>query len=301
MVHSNKILKDKKNSVKTSIAHLPKDKQNELRSITDSIVGLVMPEKIILFGSYATGKWQEDVHMEGHITYEYISDYDLLVATRQGDNRPEHQIQELAETKSQPLTSVPINVIVHGIDYVNRQIEEGQYFFTDIKKEGILLYDAGSIELAEPRDLTPQEKRNIAEDYFKSFISSGKNLLKKASIYEKEDAQELKDSVFILHQAAERTFNAMILVYTGYKPKTHNLAKLMKMSRDFSPELLSVFPNNSKIEIHLFTLLKKAYIDARYKHNYVISADELNTLIERVKKLQEVAERICKSKIASIV
>jgi predicted nucleotidyltransferase len=79
--------------VKTSIAHLPRDKQSELRSITDSIVQLIHPEKIILFGSYATGKWQEDVHVEGHITYEYISDYDLLVATRQGDNRPEHQIQ----------------------------------------------------------------------------------------------------------------------------------------------------------------------------------------------------------------
>ena len=73
------------------------------------------------------------------------------------------------------------------------------------------------------------------------------------------------------------------------------------MSRDFSPELSTVFPNNSKTEIHLVTLLKKAYVNAKYNHNYVITEGELTTLIERVKKLQEIAERICKSKIASIV
>jgi HEPN domain-containing protein len=286
--------------VKTSIAHLPRDKQSELRSITDSIVQLIHPEKIILFGSYATGKWQEDVHKEGHITYEYISDYDLLVATRQGDNRPEHQIQELAETKSQPLTSIPINVIVHGIDYVNRQIEEGQFFFTDVKKEGILLYDAGNVALAEQRELTATERREIAQRDFDIYFETGKNFLT-YSIYSKETVRALKDSAFLLHQSAERLYDTMILVFTGCKPKTHNLSKLVKMSRDFSPELATVFPNNSKTEIHLFTLLKKAYVDARYNDKYVITEDELNVLTERVKKLQEIAERICKSKIASIV
>jgi HEPN domain-containing protein len=285
--------------VKTSIAHLPKDKQGELRSITDSIVALVHPEKIILFGSYATGKWQEDVHKEGHITYEYISDYDLLVATRQGDNRPEHQIQELAETKCQPLTTIPINVIVHGIDYVNRQIEEGQFFFTDIKKEGILLYDAGSVALAEQRELTAKERREIAQRDFDNYYNSAKTFLKNANFDFKEG--DLKIAVFELHQAAERTYNTMILVFTGYKPKTHNLGKLLKMSREFSPELSTVFPNNNRTEIHLFTLLKKAYVDARYNDKYVITEDELSTLIEKVKKLQEISEKVCKNKIASIV
>ena len=93
----------------------------------------------------------------------------------------------------------------------------------------------------------------------------------------------------------------MILVYTGYKPKTHNLGKLLKMSREFSPELSTIFPNSDRSEVHLFTLLKKAYVDARYNDKYVITEDELNTLIERVKKLQEIAEKVCKDKIASIV
>jgi HEPN domain-containing protein/predicted nucleotidyltransferase len=285
--------------VKTSLEHLPKDKQKELKSVADSIAQLVNPEKIILFGSYATGKWQEDQHMEGHITYEYISDYDLLIATRQGDNRPEHQIQELAEIKSQPLTSIPVNVIVHGIDYVNRQIEEGQFFFTDIKKEGILLYDAGNVALAEQRELTAKERKDIAQRDFDKYFKTAKSFLAN-SIFSKDTILDLNISIFQLHQSAEGFYNTMILVCTGYKPKTHNLGKLLRMSREFSPELSTVFPNSNRTEIHLFTLLKKAYVDARYNDKYVITEDELNTLIERVKKLQEITERVCKSKIASI-
>ena len=34
---------------------------------------------VILFGSYATGKWVEDRYIEKGITYEYRSDFDLLV------------------------------------------------------------------------------------------------------------------------------------------------------------------------------------------------------------------------------
>jgi uncharacterized protein len=72
------------------------------------------------------------------------------------------------------------------------------------------------------------------------------------------------------------------------------------MSREFLPELSTIFPNSNRTEIHLFTLLKKAYVDARYNDKYVITEDELTALIDKVKKLQDIAERVCKSKIASI-
>jgi predicted nucleotidyltransferase len=44
----------------------------------------VDPEKVILFGSHATGRWVEHRDTEGGITYEYISDYDILVITKSG-------------------------------------------------------------------------------------------------------------------------------------------------------------------------------------------------------------------------
>jgi uncharacterized protein len=42
-----------------SLSHLPENKQIQLKEITETIVKAVAPEKVILFGSHATGRWVE--------------------------------------------------------------------------------------------------------------------------------------------------------------------------------------------------------------------------------------------------
>ena len=39
---------------------------------------------IILFGSYARGDWVSDEYTEGHITYSYQSDLDIMVLLKKG-------------------------------------------------------------------------------------------------------------------------------------------------------------------------------------------------------------------------
>lgn len=55
--------------MKQSLAHLPKHKCEELKEIVSIITGLADIEMVILFGSYARGKWVEDIYTEGHITW----------------------------------------------------------------------------------------------------------------------------------------------------------------------------------------------------------------------------------------
>lgn len=282
--------------MKTSIDHLPPTKRGQLEQVTKIIVDTVQPEKVILFGSYARGKWVEEQHREGHILHEYVSDYDILVVTRRGDERVEHHVQEMIEVRCNFHT--PVTVIVHSIDYVNTRLSEGQYFFSDIKKEGILLYDADNIPLAEQRELNPEERQKLAQEDFDTWFIPAREFL-----VDTENALQrnsLKNAAFYLHQAAERTYNAAILVFTGYKPRTHNLGKLIRLCRDFSPELARVFPNSNDEETRLFNLLKRAYIDARYKKEYTITAEEVVVLLARVKQLQAITERICQEKIASL-
>lgn len=69
--------------MKRSLAHLPKYKREELKKITSIIKESADVEMIILFGSYARGTWVEDIYKEGHITYEYKSDYDILVVAKE--------------------------------------------------------------------------------------------------------------------------------------------------------------------------------------------------------------------------
>jgi predicted nucleotidyltransferase/HEPN domain-containing protein len=263
--------------VNTSLEHLPEHKQKQLREIAGIIVKAVDPEKVILFGSHATGRWVEHRYTEGGITYEYISDYDILVITKSGESRKDYEVQDVIENRC--VYKTPVTVITHDIDFVNKMLTEGQYFFTDIEQEGILLYDAGNTPLAERKLLSPAEAKAIAQNYYEQWFYSAQ--------------------AFNLHQAAERTYNAIILVHAGYKSKTHNLGKLKRYSKRFSEELDAVFPDNTPEEKHLFDLLKRGYIDTRYKDHYEITADELRLLIERVRKLQAIAEKLCQQKIAS--
>src|ERR1700681_3894573 len=50
--------------MKTSLDHLPKEKQDLVRYIVNVITERIDPEKIILYGSYATGKWVEEEYYE---------------------------------------------------------------------------------------------------------------------------------------------------------------------------------------------------------------------------------------------
>ena len=59
-------------------------------------------------------------------------------------------------------------------------------------------------------------------------------------------------------------------------------------------------PQQSEEEIRMFTLLKKAYIDSRYKIDYEIKKEELEYLSERVKQLRDLTEEVCKEKIGQM-
>ena len=44
----------------------------------------------------------------------------------------------------------PVSFIVHSRREVNEALRKGQYFFTDIRKDGVLLYELDDEPLAEP-------------------------------------------------------------------------------------------------------------------------------------------------------
>jgi uncharacterized protein len=203
---------------------------------------------VILYGSYATGKWVEDEYIEDGRQLDYKSDYDFLVITKACEKRSDYEVQEIIEHRSGLNTNV--SAITHDIEYVNGKLSEGQYFFADIQKEGILLYDAGKVQLAAKKEISREAKKAMAQEDFDNWLTSAKSFLKGSKFY--LDERDLKLSVFLLHQSAERTYNTVILVFRGYKPKTHNLEKLRRYAKHFSKELTQVFPNDSPGEKNLF-------------------------------------------------
>lgn len=281
----------------TSITHLPIANQREILRIVDIIREVAEPEKIILFGSYAKGTFTEHTYIgRDGIRYEYVSDYDLLVVTRNAIEKA-YELEDKVINRSRMYRSA-VNMEIHDIDFINRGLEVGQYFFSDIIKEGILLYDTDNTVFASARELTSKEKLEIAQKDFQWWFDRGTSFLNLVSHVE---SGRLNDGAFLLHQVAESFYYATLLTFTGYKPKTHNLGKLRKQAKILSEELYLVFPAESnRKENHLFDLLKRGYVDARYRTDYVITKDELETLFIRLKEMQEIVQNISSKYISSL-
>jgi uncharacterized protein len=285
--------------LKTQISHLPKEKQEELLNIVKIINEMTNPEMVILFGSHARGDWVNDRYTEEGITYTYKSDYDLLVIVLEEHKiKPSFEGKIRRKSKREGNVDTPINVIFHEIGFLNKELEEGNYFFSDIIKEGILLHDSGKINLAETRVLTSKEAAVKAQEYFDYWFQSAGQFLE---FYQLAfDKSYFNKAAFELHQATERYLVTTLLVYTGYKPKSHDLMLLYHDVCRHGKKFSDVFPKNNNEENRLFNLLQKAYSDARYKIDYRISPEDLSKLAERVVILRDLTESYCKMKIESI-
>jgi len=251
---------------------------------------------IILFGSYARGDWVSDEYTEGHITYSYQSDLDIMVVFKKGKHiaYAEPRIEKRLEKELvlNLLSKKPwITLIFESIDYVNRKLEKGRYFYSDIKKEGVLLYDSGEFSLSEAKVLSHAQRREIVKEDFEQWFESGTEFL--IDTLNALQRNSFNRGAFYLHQATESFYSAIMLVFSGYKIKLHNIRKLGGLAGNYNAELWQVFPHSSVDERQAFKLLERAYIEARYNKEYRISREQLTFLIERVQKLQNLTERIC--------
>lgn len=286
-----------------ALQHLPKEKQDELKYITTSLQTCRGVEMVILFGSYARGTWVEDLYEEKGTTYEYQSDYDILVVTNKLDIYRQFDIEKKMRNAISGHTETPISLIFHSIKHLNQALARGNYFFTDIKKEGILLFTSEKFKLQEPKILSPQESKQKAQEYFDQwFKSANMFFLDFQTNFERglSNPDFYIKSAFELHQSIEQYYITILLVFTDYRPKEHDLEKLDLKVRNCDRRF-NVFPRNTKKEKHLFRLIQRAYIDARYKMDeYSITKDELVYLAQKVTELQRLTQDICKQKIVEI-
>ena len=284
--------------MKELLSHLPKEKQQELTDVTALLKSCKGVEKVILFGSYARGEQVEAMYSEKGTTYEYKSDFDILVVTTHDDLGNNHKIEDKVEKELSGKVLTTINLIFHSIKHLNQSLSMGNYFFQDIKKEGITLYDTRRFTLQQPKKLTPTEAKQKAQGYFDQWFTSANEFLDYYELgFKKENYHT---AAFQLHQVTERLYTTILLVFTDYRPKEHDLKKLDVRVRNCDTRF-NVFPRETDQEKELFELLKRAYIDSRYKMDeYQITKEQLEYLADRVQLLKSLTEEICLEKISEI-
>lgn len=285
--------------MKESLGHLPERKRGELARIVSRIRERVADiQMIILFGSHTGDNWVEDIYTEGHTTYEYLSDFDILAIVETNRTANSTNIwHKLDKSINAMGLMTPVTIIAHDINFVNKKLEQCHYFFSDIKKEGIILYNSGQSKLARRRKLDPAERAEIAKADFKQWFANAKNfyIMHEQGI----KLRKYKNAAFELHQATEAFYAALLLVFTNYKPKTHDLKKLSRMAANYDHAFFKVFPQGTDEQKDCFDLLNRAYVEARYDPDYRITKKQLEYLAQRVKKLQRLTNKACKEKIES--
>lgn len=285
--------------MKKSIEFLPKGKQDDLYYIV-SLIRKKLPqaEMIILYGSYARNEYVDrDERVEFGIRTTYMSDYDILVVTQGISDKDAGKILDNIDDKyyQDPKKQTPVQFINDSIDKLNRYLSEGRYFYTQVKLEGIMLYDSERYELAQPKKLNYKEITQQAEEYYwqkyrkaNSFLEDVKNAYKRGDYVQ---------ASFYLHQTCENYYYAIQLVCTLENNKQHNLAKLSSSVKKYSKDLLKVFPRNSEEEERLFNLLKAAYVEARYNPDFKVTKEDIEALTQKVESLRDIAHIICQDRI----
>ncbi|MFA4952347.1 MULTISPECIES: HEPN domain-containing protein [Brevundimonas] len=254
--------------------------------------------KIILFGSYARGDWVHDP------VGRYFSDFDLLVVVDHED-LTDLEFWEaanerlLAEISTGSQLRTPVTFIVHSLDDVNKKLELGRYFFTDILRDGAVLFTEPNAAFVAPQPLSRATALGEAEEYFEEMVKTATMRFDLAQYAVTKGYQN--GAAFELHQAVEALYIGVMLVLTLHSPKAHNLVHLRRLTEPLVPRLVEVWPHETKFQKRAFELLRAAYVKSRYntKH-YRITDEELAYVTERAGVLQEIVREACESRLSEL-
>lgn len=296
-------------TLRQDLDHLPSKQQAELKLVVATLMGdfeaaianATQPWKrngkvlkIILFGSYARDDWIDEPDNG------YQSDFDLLVVVNHDDLTDIADYWYVAEDRIErdPAVGRQVNIIVHSLDEVNKALRRGEYFWTDIARDGIALYELAGHSLATPMPLTSADAFAAARGYYDHWLESADQFLIQGR--EAIDRGWSNKAAFELHQATERFYICFLLVRTLYFPRSHNIKFLRSLAEDKEPRLVGAWPRATKLDRRRFELLKRAYVEARYSPNYAIDMTDLAALAEGVRRLRDLVEAVCLERLAAL-
>lgn len=249
--------------------------------------------KIILYGSMARGKPVRDLNTG------YRSDFDLLaVVDREAlaDDDLWYPARDALDLEaSLGATRYPYNLVVHDLADVNDQLHRGRPFFVDIDRDGIVLYEYDTKELAKPGNLSDAEKLEEARGHFEQWFESSLEFMEHAKFSISRDMKN--KAAFHLHQAVETAYHCVLLTLTLYSPKLHDIKVLRSRAESLDARLIPIWPRKTRYERRAFNALQRAYVEARYSKHYRITKELLDEATASVEQLQAIANTVCEERL----
>ena len=309
--------------MRTSLRHLSDSQRNDialiLRHIHDAFTttrasgkvfglgrklrraaDLADPEMIVLVGAHARGAVNGRSTNSAHDNGLYTPDYEFLVILEHCKLARRLEVWQaiLQRFRVDPRTSngVELSFLTKSRSEVNHQLRLGSFFFSDIKRNGIVLHRAEEVQLARCRSIDPIQRQIAARRALRWWCRSASDSLRAFELF--VERGRYRRAAFELHQAAEFLYTGIVIVFTGHQSRSHNLRRLERRVSNLAPAffgLLGQTPGNG--DCRLFGLLNAAYVQGRYNGAFRVTRRELDELATRVRRLQRVTKRICQERI----
>ncbi len=276
--------------LKQILSHLPPERIADLEHITQEILDTHRVDIIMLFGSYARGDFKSERGKE----QGKKSDFDILIVVESGDRR-KHVVSKLRGAFKD--MEIVVQTLVVNISVVNKALEENQYFYSDIKKEGIELFNSGRYDFASFKGLSATRRREIAEADFEEWIKEAKESLIDAE--NNIQRENYKRASFHFQQSIEMGYTAIEMVFSHYNPHEHNLFALRDRCVRFHKRLKGVFHYDNEEHTKLFDQLNYAYIGGRYRNEkeFPVDMDKIEFWKQETEGFLKLTEEICLERI----
>ena len=283
--------------MKKSIEHLPQEKRNMLERAVSIIREMCDDvEMIILFGSHARGDFRNEEDLPPHRNSGAPSDFDLLVICKDKETVKKSLLwADISKRCNGSIPNMPFRIIEHDMKYVKQRLKEIHFFFSDIVREGCLLYTSGKYQINVAKILPPETHAKVAQEHFEHWFNRAKSFYRYYKVAFSD--KDYNVAAFLLHQCAESCYKALLLVFTNYCPHDHYLKNADRDAHEALPDMQEIFPIKSPADEDLFKNFDYAYIGARYDPKFEISAEDLEYISGRVKILFEITETLCKQEI----
>ncbi|WP_285058098.1 HEPN domain-containing protein [Pedobacter ginsengisoli] len=207
-------------------------------------------------------------------------DYWLLMVT-EGPSRIENAIQDFVNAHYE---FGKVTILAHGKEGIDKSINDGYKFFTNVFNTGKLLYNRQFfIYTLVPYPSVSLSDQERLKQRFNNGISRAEGFLHGA--IECLNSKKYNVCAFMLHQAVEQSCIALIGLHMDYRCDIHNLHRLLMLCRCFSDVPYMLFITGSEADEIVFEKLVKSYSNARYRMDFEIEKGEIGLLVLKVSEL----------------
>lgn len=192
-------------------------------------------------------------------------------------------MEELLESKATPTRSVTAWAIKKSIFI--KSLNRGDYFALKV------LSEAGKLS-TEHKDLFSafvSAEKTLAPPAVDAWLNRCNEFIAGAQLYIVRKQPRM--AAFLLHQAAEQAYTAIVCKATGLRPQTHNLLRMHRYAGFFTPGLTQLFPDHADKNECLLHRLQKAYINCRYSEDFYLPVKKINELADKITLLRGMAEK----------